>query len=279
MGRPRPGPRHPAGLPRGAVLTGTPDPIVARLRAAGCVFAEEEARELRGVAVEGTLEALVRRREAGEPLEVLVGSVEFCGLRLRVAPGVFVPRRRTALLARLAAAAVSPGDVAVELCCGVAPVASVLAASVAGVEVHAADVDPVAAACARSNLVAGEVHVGDGYDALPERLRGCVALLAANAPYVPEAEVSRMPPEARLHEPAVALSGGADGLDVQRPVVAEAPRWLRPGGVLLVETGVPQAALTAGLMRAAGLATTLHTDPEVGGCVVAGRDLRRVGPA
>lgn len=240
------------------------------------MFAEDEAAELRRATSGDALEALVRRREAGEPLEVLVGTVELCGLRLAVAPGVFVPRQRTALLARLAVAAARPGDVVVELCCGVAPVAAVVESSVAGAEVHAADVDPVAVACARDNLAAGEVHLGDGYDALPGRLRGRVAVLAANAPYVPEDEVARMPPEARLYEPAVALSGGADGLAVQRLVVAGARDWLRPGGVMLVETGRPQASLTAGLMEGVGLATTLHTDPAVGGCVVAGRDLRRV---
>lgn len=239
------------------------------------MFAEDEAAELRRAASGDDLEALVRRRERGEPLEVLVGAVELCGLRLTVAPGVFVPRQRTALLARLAVAATRPGDVVLEVCCGVAPVAALVASSVEGAEVHAADVDPAALACARHNLPSGEVHLGDGYDALPGRLRARVGVLAANAPYVPDDEVARMPPEARLHEPAVALSGGADGLDVQRRVVAGAPTWLRPGGVLLVETGRPQATLTAGLMEDIGLATTLHTDPEVGGCVVAGRDLRR----
>lgn len=279
MGRPGHGPRDAGGLPRGAGLTAPrrTDPLIERLRAAGCVFAEDEASELRRAASGEALEALVRRREGGEPLEVLVGAVELCGLRLAVAPGVFVPRQRTALLARLAVAATGPGDVAAELCCGVAPVAALVASSVPGAEVHAADVDPAAVACARANLAAGEVHLGDGYDALPRRLRGRVAVLAANAPYVPDDEVARMPPEARLHEPPVALSGGPDGLDVQRRVVAGAPAWLRPGGVLLVETGRPQAGRTVGLMEAAGLATTLHTDPSIGGCVVAGRDLRRAG--
>jgi len=223
------------------------------------------------VAAGDELEALVRRREAGEPLEVLVGSVDFAGLRLRVAPGVFVPRQRTALLARLAVAASSSGDVVVELCCGVAPVAATVAGSVPGAQVHAADVDAAAVACARANLPAGVVHHGDGYDALPPQLRGRVAVLAANAPYVPEAQVARMPPEARLHEPGVALSGGIDGLDGQRWVVAGAPSWLRSGGVLLVETGLPQARLTGALMTGAGLAASLHTDPAIGGCVVAGR--------
>lgn len=277
MGRPRHGQGHPRRLPRGAGLTAPrqPDPLAARLRAAGCVFAEDEAAELRLAASGEALEALVRRREDGEPLEVLVGSVELCGLRLAVAPGVFVPRQRTSLLARLAVAASGPGDVVVELCCGVAPVAALVASSVRGAEVHAADVDAAAVACARTNLAAGEVHLGDGYDALPGRLHGRAAVLAANAPYVPDDEVARMPPEARLHEPAVALSGGADGLDAQRQVVAGAPSWLEPGGVLLVETGRPQATRTAALMEAVGLATTLHTDPAIGGCVVAGRDLRR----
>ena len=108
---------------------------------------------------------------------------------------------------------------------------------------HAADVDPAAVACARRNLP--PVYQGDLYAALPERLRGRVDLLVVNAPYVPTAAIATMPPEARDHEPRVALDGGADGLDVQRRVAADAPAWLRPGGALLIETGADQAPRTA----------------------------------
>ena len=229
------------------------DPLVGRLRAAGCVYAEDEARLLRAAAgTPAELEALVARRVEGTPLEALLGWVEFCGLRVAVDPGVFVPRQRTAFLVAEAARRAAPGAIVVDLCCGTGAVGAAVAAAVPGVEVYAADVDPAAVACARRNLP--RVHQGDLYAALPDRLRGRVDVLVVNAPYVPTAAIATMPPEARDHEPRVALDGGADGLDVQRRVAAGAPAWLRPGGALLVETGADQARHTAALFAAAGLA-------------------------
>ena len=229
-----------------------PDPLVARLRAAGCVFAEDEARLLRAAAGSpAELDELAARRVDGAPLEALLGWAEFCGLRIAVDPGVFVPRQRTAFLVAQAVRRAGPGAVVVDLCCGTGAIGAAIAAAVPGVEVHAADVDPAAVACARRNLP--RVYQGDLYAALPDRLRGRVDLLVVNAPYVPTAAIATMPPEARDHEPRVALDGGADGLDVQRRVAADAPAWLRPGGALLIETGADQAERTAALFAAARL--------------------------
>jgi len=228
------------------------DPLVARLRAAGCVFAEDEARLLRAAAeTPDELEDLVARRSEGAPLEALLGWAEFCGLRIAVDPGVFVPRQRTAFLVAQAVRRARAGAVVVDLCCGTGAIGAAIAAAVPGVEVHAADVDPAAVACARRNLP--RVYQGDLYAALPDRLRGRVDLLVVNAPYVPTAAIATMPPEARDHEPLVALDGGADGLDVQRRIAADAPAWLRPGGALLIETGADQAPRTAAVFAAAGL--------------------------
>lgn len=248
-----------------------PDPLVARLRAAGCVFAEDEAAVLRGAATSSEeLERMAAERVAGRPLEVVVGWAELCGLRVAVAEGVFVPRLRTGLLARRAADLATPGAVVVDLCCGTGAVGAVVRAARPDAEVHAADVDPAAVVCARRNLPPDRVHEGDLYDALPARLRGRVDVLACNAPYVPSDAVALMPPEAREHEHRVALDGGADGLDVQRRVVAGAPAWLAPGGHLLVESSVRQAPGTAGLMQAAGLAAEVVHAEESGGTVVIG---------
>ncbi|WP_235537305.1 putative protein N(5)-glutamine methyltransferase [Nocardioides sp. Soil805] len=241
--------------------------LVTRLRAAGCVFAEDEARLLLGTGLTGAaLEVLVLRRLSGEPLETVLGWVDFAGHRLVVAPGVFVPRRRTELLARVAASYAGPASTLLELCCGVAPVAAVVTAG----EVHASDVDPVALECARRNVAHGSLHLSDLYDALPDALRGRVDVLVANAPYVPTDRIALMPPEARDHEPAVALDGGADGVDLHRRIAAGAPAWLAPGGVLLVETSPDQAPLTATAMRDAGLDPRVERDDEVGGCVAVG---------
>jgi len=240
-----------------------PEALAATLRAAGCVFAEEEAALLlREAPDRAGLDAMVARRVAGEPLELVVGFAEFCGLRIAVEPGVFVPRQRSTALVRRAVLGLRAGDVVVDLCCGTGALGAAVAAAVPGVEVHAADVDPAAVACARRNLP--RVHQGDLYDALPRALQGRVAVIVANAPYVPTDAIATMPPEARDHEHRVALDGGADGLDVQRRVIAGAPDWLAPGGRVLVESSDRQAPASAALMAAAGLT------PEVDGQVVTG---------
>jgi release factor glutamine methyltransferase len=261
--------------------------VAARLRAAGSVFAEEEAELLASVAADpAALASMVERRVAGEPLEAIVGWTSFCGLRIVVAPGVFVPRRRTELLVREALRMVPeslvPREpdrrpkirglselVVVELCCGTAAVAAAIldgmGTAEGGLEViHAADLDPRATACARENLgERGHFHTGDLYDALPSDLRGRVDVLVANAPYVPTDAIRMMPPEARDHEPRAALDGGADGLDVQRRIVKDARAWLAPGGHLLIETSRSQAAGSVAACEAAGLIARVVTDDEL----------------
>ena len=227
---------------------------------------------------------LVARRVAGEPLEHLLGWVSFAGLRVAVGPGVFVPRRRSELLVRLAVSIVRrrmrhPGGIGdasggglstlvVDLCCGSGAIGAAVAAQCPDAEVWATDVDPVAVAYARRNLPAERVVEGDLYDALPDRLRGSVDVLVVNAPYVPTDAIAMMPPEARDHEPRVALDGGGDGVDLHRRVAAAAAGWLRPGGQLLIETGRSQAALTVAACEAAGLAAYVETDDDLDATVV-----------
>ncbi|MDQ0381705.1 putative protein N(5)-glutamine methyltransferase [Amycolatopsis thermophila] len=248
--------------------------LVGRLRAAGCVFAEDEARLLLEAArTPAELEVLTARRVAGEPLEHLLGWAEFRDLRIHVEPGVFVPRRRTELLVEQAVRFAPAHPVAVDLCCGSGAAGAALAAELDLAELHAADLDPAAVRCARRNITRGQVHEGDLYDALPARLRGRVDLLVANAPYVPTEAVALMPPEARLHEPQLALDGGSDGLDILRRVVAGAPDWLAPGGHLFVETSERQAPVLAGAATAAGLAAQVVTSADLDAtAIVARRD-------
>ena len=216
--------------------------VVARLRAAGCVFAEDEARLLIGAAsTSEELAALVDRRVAGLPLEHVLGWAEFCGLRIAVTPGVFVPRRRTEYLARQAIKRTSPGAVVVELCCGTGAIGAAVLSTVDGIELHAVDIEPAAVSCARRNLPNSQVYQGDLYQPLPEPLRGRVDVIVANTPYVPTDEIALMPAEARLYEPQVALDGGADGLDIARRVIGAATGWLAHGGHVLVETSERQA--------------------------------------
>lgn len=246
--------------------------VVDRLRAAGCVFAEDEARLLTAAAgTPAELDALVARRMSGEPLEYVVGYAEFCGLRIAVGAGVFVPRRRSEFLAERAAALTPPGAVVLDLCCGTGAVGAAVAAAVERVELHAVDIDPAAVRYARVNLPAGQVHHGDLDDPLPAALRGRAAVVVANAPYVPTGEIGLMPAEARLHEARAALDGGADGTEIQQRVAAAAPRWLAPGGHLLVETSAGQATATAAAVERHGMAARVVVDDEREATVVIGR--------
>jgi release factor glutamine methyltransferase len=252
------------------IACAVPD-IVTTLRNAGCVFAEDEARLLTAAATgPRELADLVARRVAGTPLEQLLGWAEFAGLRIRVEPGVFVPRRRTELLVDQAAA-VRPRTV-VELCCGSGAVAAALTARLGDVDVYAVDIDPAAVRCARRNLPGAHVYEGDLDAPLPGALAGRVDVLVANAPYVPTAEIAFLPPEARDHEPRAALDGGGDGLDIARRVMAAAPRWLAPAGLVLVETSVRQAPALAAAAVGAGLSPRVVTDENTAGtAVIAGR--------
>nr|WP_246281064.1 putative protein N(5)-glutamine methyltransferase [Cellulomonas humilata] len=248
--------------------------ITATLRAAGCVFAEDEAAILLEAGSDD-LEALVARRVAGQPLEVVVGWAQFCGLRIEIDPGVFVPRRRTELLvreaARLAPRTTEP-VVVLDLCCGSGALGVALAHELGSVELYAADVEPAAVRCARRNVgaVGGQVFEGDLDQPLPASLRGWVQLLVANVPYVPTDAIGLMPPEARLHEPRVTLDGGPDGLDVLRRVAAAAPRWLAPGGHLLVESSEAQVPPAVAAFTAAGLVARVVVDDDTEATVVVG---------
>ena len=281
----------------------SPEDPVRRLRAAGCVFAEDEARLLAEAATSAAeLEAMIERRIAGLPLEHILGWAEFCGLRIGVATGVFVPRRRTEFLVRQAELLLRASNggsdddgshnsghsdggshnsghsdggsraAVVDLCCGSGAVGAALAARLAGIELHASDLDPNAVRCARRNLApaGGRVHEGDLFDPLPPGLRGRIRVLVANAPYVPTAAIGTMPPEARTHEPRMSLDGGPDGLDIQRRVIAGATQWLAAGGHVLIETSRGQARQTIGLMRQAGLTARLASDPELDATVAIG---------
>ena len=251
------------------------------------MFAEEEAALLFSTAATpAELDALVARRAAGEPLEQVVGWAEFCGLRVFVDPGVFVPRRRSEFLVSVAVGLVRErGEIArpviVDLCCGTGALGLAVASGLAGaglagagwrVELHASDLDPAAVACARRNVEprGGVVYQGDLFTVLPTALHGRIDVLICNAPYVPTSQIAYMPAEAREHEALLALDGGTDGLAILRRVAVGAPDWLAPGGVLLVETSERQAPEMAAEMDGAGLAARIHDDDEYGAAVVTG---------
>jgi release factor glutamine methyltransferase len=216
---------------------------------------------------------MVDRRAVGLPLEHVLGWAEFCGQRIAVDPGVFVPRRRTEFLVEQAAVLARPGVVVVDLCCGAGAIGAALAASADQAELHAVDIDPAAVRCARRNVAgfAGHVYEGDLYEPLPAGLRGRVGILVANVPYVPTEEIGFLPPEARVHEPLVALDGGPDGLDVLRRVAGGAHGWLAPGGHLLIETSDRQAPQAAAALAGSGLTPRVVRSADLTAAVVIGR--------
>ena len=275
ISRPASGPVLPAA---GSAAAGASDQavtaaVVARLRASGCVFAEDEAALLMSDSPTATeLWAMVDQRVGGAPLEHVLGWAEFCGHRYAVEPGVFVPRRRTEFLAEQAIRLCRPGAVLVDLCCGTGAIGAAVAAAVGDCEVHAADIDPAAVRCAERNLsvVGGAVYCGDLYLALPADLRGRIDVLLVNAPYVPTGEIRLMPTEAREYEARVALDGGPDGLDIQRRVIADAPQWLSRRGTVLIETSERQAPSTVAAFADSGLSPQVLRSPDLDATVVTG---------
>jgi release factor glutamine methyltransferase len=226
--------------------------VTRLLAAAGCIAAAEEAAELIEAADgdSDVLADLVTRRSAGEPLAWLTGGVTFCGLRIAVDPGVYVPRWQTEPMARRAATLLPAAGVAVDLCTGAGAIARVLAAAEPAARVVATDLDDIAVACARRNGV--EVFAGYLDDPLSPELEHRVDVLTAVVPYVPTGSLRLLPRDVQAFEPRLALDGGTEGTDLLAEVVRRSPRWLRSGGWLLLELGGEQAGPMGRLLRERG---------------------------
>ena len=226
--------------------------LTRTLADAGCIAAREEAGELVHAAAgdPDVLDHLVSRRLKGEPIAWLTGAVTFCGIRLFVAPGAYVPRWQTEPLARRAVTLLPPAGVAVDLCTGVGAIAAVLAAAVPTARVLATELDEAAVQCARRNGV--EVLEGWLDVPLPRELHGRVDVLTAVVPYVPTGSLTLLPRDVQAYEPRRALDGGVDGTDLMAEVVRRSPEWLSPGGWLLLELGGDQADPMGRLLRELG---------------------------
>ncbi|MGO9457590.1 MAG: N5-glutamine methyltransferase family protein [Acidimicrobiales bacterium] len=214
--------------------------------------ADEEAEELWVAAPDAAgLERYVLRRERGEPLAWITGGLRFCGHRVGVNRGVFVPRPQSAELARRAGevlAARGPGGRAADLCTGSGAVAVHLSAVSPDAGVVGLDLHPAAVACARGNgvrAVCGDVT-------RPPFRRRVFDVVTAVAPYVPSAELTFLPSDVQRYEPRFALDGGGDGLDLVRHVVTSAGWLLRPGGWLFTELGGEQDQALAPSLGGAG---------------------------
>jgi len=218
-----------------------PAALAELLADAGFVAAAEEADELlaRAAGDAELLDALVARRLTGEPLAWITGSVTFCGLEVRVDPGVYVPRWQSEPLALRAAERLPADGLAIDVCTGAGAVAKTLMARRPGARVVATDVDERAVACARRNGV--DAHRGDLLAPLPRTLEGRVDVVVGVVPYVPTPDLPLLQRDTLTFESTLSYDGGEDGTALLRRVAAESARFLRPGGALLLELGGPQA--------------------------------------
>lgn len=202
------------------------------------------------------VEALVRRRAAGEPLQYLTGIAGFRQLELLVGPGVFIPRPETELVAGRAMELLPPRGRAVDVGTGSGAIALSVALERPDATVYATESSSVALSYAARNRDATGLGVElahcDLLEGLPQELRGAVDVCVSNPPYVPTGERGSLPRDVADHEPAEALFSAGDGLGVLRRLASEARRWLRPGGWLVAEIGDRQGTPARALLAAAG---------------------------
>lgn len=200
---------------------------------------------------------LVRRRGQREPLQYIVGEVEFHGLKLKVDKRALIPRPETELLVAhvVALCAAAPPARALDLGTGSGAIALALAVMLPGSAVTAVDVSAAALALARENAatcgVAERVTFlqSNWFAAVPADEFG---LIIGNPPYLSAEETAQTTPEVRGHEPDVALTAPGDGLDHLARIIADAPRFLANGGLLALETGIAQHGRLKELAAAAG---------------------------
>ena len=237
--------------------------VVSALAEGGCVAPPEEADALFLASSEGVgrIEDLVARRLSGEPLAWIIGSVVFCGVRVHVDPGVFVPRPHSEAMAQRAISLLPAGGIAVDLCTGSGAVAAVLTSAHPQATVVATDIDPVVVAYASRNGVSA--LVGDLDEPLPPSLRGLVDVMTAVVPYVPTEELPFLPRDVLANEPHAALDGGPRGTTVLVRAAEAAARWLGPGGSVLLELGGDQAGEVATALEDVGLSgIRVHRDGD-----------------
>ena len=202
--------------------------------------------------------ALAGRRAAREPVAYLRGVQEFYGRGFAVGPGVLIPRPETELLVEEGLAAIADLEAPriLDIGTGSGCLAVTLAAERPRAVVTATDVSSAALACARDNAARLGVssRIVFSHAAGVGGHPGPFDLVVANPPYVPEADRAGLQPEVRLHEPAVALCAGADGLDVVRAIGPEVRAVQGAGGTFVIEVGAGQAAAVTAILHAAGFA-------------------------
>ena len=214
--------------------------MVARLKGAGVPSPQADARWLWKAFGDdpGRLDAVVSRREAREPLQLILGTAAFRYLEVAVAPGVFIPRPETEVLAGLAIEATPDGGVVIEPCTGTGAIACAVASEATPGRVIATDINPAAVALASRNAEPFphvEVRHASLFAGLDPALLGQVDVIVCNPPYLDPSQLETADPEVRDHDPVEALVGGRSGWEVIADLVAAAPHWLKAGGWIGIE--------------------------------------------
>lgn len=206
------------------------------------------------------LRALVRRALAHEPIQYLVGEESFFAMSFKTDPRALIPRPSTGALVERALqhARTNQPSLIADIGTGTGCIALALAKHIDAARVIASDISEDALALAQENAdlhdLADRVEFRHGSLADPlEPEAGSIDLIASNPPYIPDHEWPDVEPNVKDHEPHSALRGGADGLDLVRPIIANAPRLLAPDGLLLIEVAACTAQQTAGVAAEAGL--------------------------
>lgn len=206
---------------------------------------------------------MIRRWEAGEPLQYVLGGWAFRQHELACDPRALIPRPETEWLVEVALRLAPQARCAVDLGTGTGAIALALWSELDAAEVWAVERSPEAAALARTNLRETEVTLLEGswFEPLPADLRGRVDLLVSNPPYVSEAEWEDLDPVVRDHEPRDALVPGPSGLESYEQILGDLDGWLAAGGVVLFECAPHQTAALAAMCEKGGLTgAAVHTD-------------------
>lgn len=211
---------------------------------------------------------LVARRATREPLQHLTGTAAFRHVELAVGPGVFVPRPETELLAGWAIEQAAPlaTPVVVDLCTGSGAIAKAVADEVPHARVHAVELDEPAHRWAEHNLsgTGVDLRLGDAFEAFGD-LDGTVDVVVCNPPYIPLSAWDTVAPEARDHDPHLALFSGDDGLEAMRLLESRAARLLRPGGVVGAEHADLQGESAPAVFARSGRWTQVRDHRDLAG--------------
>ena len=211
---------------------------------------------------------LADRRMRREPLQLVLGGTSFRGHPLTLRPGVFIPRPETELVVELVLAVVPAGGVVVETCAGSGAIACAIAVERPDLRVMAIDSDPAAVDLTVENAAdlgaKIDVRRGELLGPVPPALRGRVDVVVANPPYLAADEVADLEPEVGDWDPRAALVAGPTGHEVSDALLASAPRYLTPGGSLVLELDERRVSETAVRARAAGLVSVETHDDLTG---------------